>query len=187
LYIIDKHAPADLPAVNFGIAGYWSELLGVLYRYCDLKLVIPHFALSTRAPDRLRFLLKRFPNVLTDTSFGQDEFLLVGPIRVGQSAKLRELVSAYSERFLFATDLVLTDAAHKTPQWMADRVEHYRSMLTAGRYWSKVFQSEHFAVWLCRSRRAFDQVCQRRYVERRFIAGVTLSRNLRRSPGRKVA
>jgi hypothetical protein len=23
---------------------------------------------------------------------------------------------------------------------MADRVEHYRSMLTAGRYWSKAFQ-----------------------------------------------
>ncbi len=133
------HLPICLH-VNCGRAAYWSELLRVLYRYHDLKLVIPHFALSTRAPDRLRFLLERFPNVLTDTSFGQDEFLLAGSIRVGQSAELRELVSAYSERFLFATDLVLTDAAHKTPQWMADRVEHYRSMLTAEQYWSKAFQ-----------------------------------------------
>ena len=108
--------------VNCGIAGYWSELLRVLDRFRDLKFVIPHFALSTRVPDRLRFLLERFPNVLTDTSFGQDEFLLAGSIRVGQSRKLRELVRAHSERFLFATDLVLTDAAHKTPQWMADRV-----------------------------------------------------------------
>jgi hypothetical protein len=75
--------------------------------------------------------------VLTDTSFGQDEFLLAGSTRVGQSRKLRDLVRAYSARFLFATDLVLTDAAHKTPQWMADRVAHYRSMFTAERYWSK--------------------------------------------------
>ena len=73
--------------LNCGIAGYWSELLRVLYRYPDLKFVIPHFALSTRAPDRLRFLLERFPNVLTDTSFGQDEFLLAGSIRVGQSSQ----------------------------------------------------------------------------------------------------
>jgi predicted TIM-barrel fold metal-dependent hydrolase len=128
--------------VNCGIADYWDELLRVLYRFGDLKLVIPHFALSTRAPDRLRFLLEQFPNFLTDVSFGQDEFLLAGSIRVGQSQKLRELVRAHSERFLFATDLVLTDAAHKTPQWMADRVEHYQSMLTAERYWSKVFQRE---------------------------------------------
>ena len=126
--------------VNCGIAGYWSELLRVLDRFRDLKFVIPHFALSTRVPDRLRFLLERFPNVLTDTSFGQDEFLLAGSIRVGQSRKLRELVRAHSERFLFGTDLVPTDAAHKTPQWMADRVAHYRSMLTAERYWSKAFQ-----------------------------------------------
>jgi predicted TIM-barrel fold metal-dependent hydrolase len=126
--------------VNCGIAGYWNELLRVLSRFGELKLVIPHFALSTRAPDRLRFLLERFPNVLTDTSFGQDEFLLAGSIRVGQSAKLRELVRTHSNRFLFATDLVLTDTAHKTPQWMADRVAHYRSMLTAERYWSKAFQ-----------------------------------------------
>jgi predicted TIM-barrel fold metal-dependent hydrolase len=123
--------------VNCGVAGYWSELLNVLCRYRDLKLVIPHFALSTRAPDRLRFLLEQFPNVVTDTSFGQDEFLLAGSIRVGRSVELRQLIHAYTGRFLFATDLVLTDVAHKTPQWMADRVEHYRSMLTAGRYWSK--------------------------------------------------
>jgi uncharacterized protein len=106
------HLPICLH-VNCRIAGYWSELLRVLYRYPDLKFVIPHFALST--PDRLRFLLERFPNVLTDTSFGQDEFLLAGSVKVGQSAKLRELVRAYSARFLFGTDLVVTDAAHKTP------------------------------------------------------------------------
>jgi predicted TIM-barrel fold metal-dependent hydrolase len=141
------HLPICLH-VNCGIPGYWSELLRVLYRYRDLKFVIPHFALSTRALDRLRFLLERFPNVLTHTSFGQDEFLLAGSIRVGQSAKLRELVRAYSARFLFATDLVLTEAAHKTPQRMADRVEHHRSMLTAERYWSKAFQRTFYGLAL---------------------------------------
>ena len=47
------HLPICLH-VNCGRAAYWSELLRVLYRYHDLKLVIPHFALSTRAPDRSR-------------------------------------------------------------------------------------------------------------------------------------
>jgi hypothetical protein len=42
--------------------------------------------------------------------------------------------------FLFATDLVRTDAAHTTPQWTAARVEHYRSMLTAVRYWSEALK-----------------------------------------------
>jgi hypothetical protein len=85
-------------------------------------------------------LLEQFPNVFSDISLGQDEFLLAGSMRVEQSAKLRALVRANSGRFLFGADLVLTDTPHKTPQWMADRVEHYRAMLTEERYWSKPFQ-----------------------------------------------
>lgn len=126
--------------VNCGIAEYWQELLHVLAEFGDVKFVIPHFALSTRAPRRLRFLFERFPNVFSDISFGQDEFLLAGSMRVEQSSKLRALVHAYSGRFLFGADLVLTDTPHKTRQWMADRVEHYRAMLTEARYWSKPFQ-----------------------------------------------
>jgi predicted TIM-barrel fold metal-dependent hydrolase len=143
LPIYEACAERDLPIclhVNCGIADYWAELLHVLAAFRDVKFVIPHFALSTRAPERLRFLFEQFPNVFSDISFGQDEFLLAGSVRVEQSAKLRALVYAYSERFLFGADLVLTDTAHKTPQWMADRVEHYRSMLTKQRYWSKPFQ-----------------------------------------------
>jgi predicted TIM-barrel fold metal-dependent hydrolase len=143
LPIYEACAELDLPVclhVNCGIAEYWNELLNVLAEFRDVKFVIPHFALSTRAPDRLRFLLERFPNVFSDISFGQDEFLLAGSARVEQSAKLRALVHAYSGRFLFGADLVLTNTPHKTPQWMADRVGHYQEMLTQERYWSKPFQ-----------------------------------------------
>lgn len=143
LPIYEACAELDLPIclhVNCGIAEYWNELLGVLAAFRDVKFVIPHFALSTRAPDRLRFLLEQFPNLCSDISFGQDEFLLAGSIRVEQSAKLRALVHAHSGRFLFGADLVLTDTPHKTAQWMADRVEHYREMLTQERYWSKPLQ-----------------------------------------------
>ena len=143
LPIYEACAELDLPIclhVNCGIADYWAELLPVLAEFRDVKFVIPHFALSTRAPHRLRFLFEQFPNVFSDVSFGQDEFLLAGSIRVEQNAKLRALVRAYSGHFLFGADLVLTGTVHKTPQWMADRVEHYRAMLTQERYWSKPFQ-----------------------------------------------
>jgi predicted TIM-barrel fold metal-dependent hydrolase len=143
LAIYQACAERNLPIclhVNCGIADYWNELLRVLEEFRDVKFVIPHFALSTRAPHRLRLLFERFPNVFSDISFGQDEFLLAGSIRVEQSAKLRALIHAYSGRFLFGADLVLTDTAHKTPQWMADRVAHYRAMLTEERYWSKPFR-----------------------------------------------
>ena len=115
--------------------GFADEFVTVLERHPHLLVNAPHWVLSSGSPNRLAELLDVFPNLVTDISFGVDQFLIQGLRRVSRNPmRIRRVIEQYPDRFLFGTDFVVTRALHKTAEWIRVRVEAYLSMLTCKQY-----------------------------------------------------
>jgi predicted TIM-barrel fold metal-dependent hydrolase len=115
--------------------GFIEEFVSVLMEFPAMKLVCPHFMLSSKSPKRLQELLDTFPNLYSDVSFGHDDFLIPGLKRISEAPeKYRPLFSNYPNRFMFSTDLVVTDEPIKTQQWIQERFQAYFDMLTKRTY-----------------------------------------------------
>jgi len=123
--------------------GFADELVSLLEKQPKLLVNAPHWILSSGRTSRLAELLDVFPNLVTDVSLGVDRILAEGLRRIsGNSRRIRQVVLRHPDRFLFGTDLVVTSARHKTPEWMAVRIAAYRSMLTCERYETRLLPSE---------------------------------------------
>jgi hypothetical protein len=123
--------------------GFADEFVTALERHPNLLVNAPHWILSTVRPSRLAELLDVFPNLVTDVSFGVDEFLIAGLRRISRNPLgIRRVVEQHSDRFLFGTDFVVTSARHKTSEWIRIRVETYLSMLTSKQYETPLVPSE---------------------------------------------
>ncbi|MCX5758863.1 MAG: amidohydrolase family protein, partial [Candidatus Hydrogenedentes bacterium] len=119
--------------------GFAEEFVAMLNAYPDLKVVCPHFMLSSILQTRLEELLDTYPNLYTDVSFGHDDFLRDGLRRISKfPTKFRALFAKYPTRFMFSTDLVITPEAEKTVEWIEDRYSAYLTMLTQDRYTTPV-------------------------------------------------
>ncbi len=115
--------------------GFAEEFVAMLTQFPDLKVVCPHFMLSSIVSNRLEELLESFPNLYSDISFGHDDFLAAGLKRISKSpTKFRTLLTRYRARFMFSCDLVITDEPAKTPEWIEDRMQAYLDMLTKDHY-----------------------------------------------------
>jgi predicted TIM-barrel fold metal-dependent hydrolase len=115
--------------------GFADEFVSLLTRHPDLLVNAPHWILSTRRPERLAEFLDVFPNLLTDISFGTDEYLIGGLQRISNRVPdIRRVIHRHPDRFMFGTDFVITRAEHKTEEWMRLRLYAYISMLEQVRY-----------------------------------------------------
>lgn len=90
---------------------YRDELAGLLARHPRLELVCAHLCGSRTDLDRLAGLLREFPRLRVDTSHGGgvpgvDGFTAIESER----DRLRALIEAHPERFLFGSDLVTARA-----------------------------------------------------------------------------
>jgi predicted TIM-barrel fold metal-dependent hydrolase len=123
--------------------GFADEFVSLLEKHPGLLVNAPHWILSSGKTSRLAELLDVFPNLVTDVSLGVDQILTEGLRRISKNfVRIRRVVQQYPSRFLFGTDFVVTSAHHKTPEWMAVRVEAYRSMLTCAHYETPLLPSE---------------------------------------------
>jgi len=119
--------------------GFAQEFVSVLQRFPDLKVNCPHFMLSSILDRRLREFLDSFPNLYSDISFGHDQFLSAGLKRISRSPdKFRDIFMTYPDRFMWGTDLVLTNHPRKNEEWMAVRFQAYLDMLTKETYTTEV-------------------------------------------------
>lgn len=119
--------------------GFADEFITVMRQFPDLKVIAPHFILSSIKSSRLRELLDAFPNVYSDLSFGHDDFLLAGLKRIDRSPKkFKKILADYPTRFMFGTDVVVTAAPQKSAEWIAERVRAYLDMLRAESYTTPV-------------------------------------------------
>jgi len=119
--------------------GFADEFIDVLRAYPDMKVIAPHFILSSIKSSRLRELLDAFPNVYSDLSFGHDDFLGAGLKRISRKPKkFQKILADYPTRFMFGTDVVVTAAAQKNADWIAIRVRAYLDMLSKAEYTTEV-------------------------------------------------
>ncbi|HPC16602.1 MAG TPA: amidohydrolase family protein [Candidatus Hydrogenedentes bacterium] len=125
--------------------GFAQEFIAVLDAFPDMKVVCPHFMLSSILQTRLEEFLDTYPNLYSDISFGHDDFLSAGLRRISKSPdKFRALFNKYPTRFMYATDLVVTPEALKTVEWIHDRFRVYLDMLTQTAYTTSVLPREEF-------------------------------------------
>jgi predicted TIM-barrel fold metal-dependent hydrolase len=111
--------------------GIAEEFIAVLTRYPDMKVICPHYMLSSGWDSRLREFLDTFPNLYSDISYGDDSFIKQGFARSDKNPeKFRRIFREYPDRFMWATDLVVTDIPSKSVPWIAERFQGYLDMLT---------------------------------------------------------
>lgn len=123
--------------------GFAQEFIAVLTQFPDLKVICPHFMLSSIKDSRLREFLDTFPNVYSDISFGHDDYLRAGLQRVSRDpAKFRALFMEYPDRFMFGTDCVITNYHVKDEDWIRARYQSYLDLLGKATYQSPVLPGE---------------------------------------------
>lgn len=95
--------------VNF--IKYYDETVRLLERHPYLRLVIPHFGLHKNRQDRLdrlSWVLKRYPNVYTDISFGWHAFHEEGFRALARwRSRSKKWIEAHADKVLFASDMVI--------------------------------------------------------------------------------
>ncbi|HLP79727.1 MAG TPA: amidohydrolase family protein [Acidobacteriota bacterium] len=102
----------------------------VLTRYPTMKVLCPHYCLSSINESRFRYLMDTYPQLYTDISFGFDPFAQAGFKRVSRNTtKFVEIFTDYQDRILFGTDNVITSNPKKTVDWITDFGRCYRDML----------------------------------------------------------
>lgn len=127
--------------MNPGITELKLEFEDVLRRYPNLKIVCPHFCLSTINSDRFEYLMDTYPNLYTDISFGH--FFEDGFKRISRNTtKFRKLFYKYQDRILFGVDLVITNKtmppSGDPSEWMYNLTKCYRDMLEKDEYYCGV-------------------------------------------------
>lgn len=114
--------------------GFAEEFVTVLTKFPDLKVVAPHFILSTVKSNRLRELLDTFPNLYSDISFG-DAYMKPRLTYISKEpGKFKKLFKDYPDRFMFATDLVMIK--NRPDDWAPVQYQAYLDMLTKETYTS---------------------------------------------------
>jgi predicted TIM-barrel fold metal-dependent hydrolase len=141
----DLHLPMCIHVNTTSDApGFAAEFERVLDLFPELRVIAPHWMLATKRPRYISQLLARYANLYTDISFGRDNLLSAGFQRISDSIELfRSLVTRHAERILFATDLVCTEAAHKTTEWLARRFTAYLNLLSASEFETPVVPGVH--------------------------------------------
>lgn len=120
-----------IPVVfHVNAALYLAEFESVLQKFPKLKVICPHYCLSTIRTDRFSRLMDLYPNLYTDTSFGFVEYFKEALLRFSKRAQTyRELMLRYQDRILFGLDLVVTREPYKTQPWMEGMIRGYRDVL----------------------------------------------------------
>jgi predicted TIM-barrel fold metal-dependent hydrolase len=114
---------------------YWPELRNVLDKYPNLVVNLPHYCMSLIDLDRMRVIFESYPNVYSDISLGSYQFAYPALEYVSDRRQTyRAFLQEYKTRFLFATDMVLTDDAKFDVKYVSLMISGYRDFLEKRRY-----------------------------------------------------
>lgn len=126
----------NLPVLfHVNYAKFKDEFERVLTAHPTMKVLCPHFCLTLRDTRKVNSLLERHPNLWMDASFGWIQFQAEGYRRIdAKPEKVRKVIEAHSDRFLYGTDLVLTDYENKDEEWITMNMSFYRDLLERETY-----------------------------------------------------
>lgn len=109
-----------------------EELERILTNYPNIVIDCPHWCTSSTNTKKFRYIYDSYPNLYTDISFGS-RFAEEGFERISKEPeKYRKLVEDYQDRFMFGTDMVLTNT--KSKEFARDMIACYRKMLEEDKY-----------------------------------------------------
>lgn len=123
--------------MNPGKENLQEEFEDVLIRYPNIRIICPHFCLSSIESSRFEYLMDTYPNLYTDISFGH--FFEDGLVRISMNvSKFKRLFEKYQDRILFGTDMVITNKTipqtGDPSEWMYNLTMCYRNMLEKENY-----------------------------------------------------
>lgn len=114
---------------------YWDELKNILDAYPELIVNLPHYCMALIEPERMREIFERYPNTYSDISLGYYEFAYPALEYISERWQAyRDFVREYKDRFLFAADMVLTDAEATDTEYVALMIDGYRDFLEKKHY-----------------------------------------------------
>lgn len=131
----EEHLPIIF---NVNLGKYENEFGNVMQNFPNLKVNCPHFCLSSTNSERLEKYFQKYSNFYTDISFGYYTFMGEGLLRFSEDPeKYQNLIKNYSDRFLFSTDLTITNAKiadSKLLEELPQFVKCYRDFLEKEKY-----------------------------------------------------
>lgn len=109
---------------------FLAEMEHILQEFPDLVMVVPHFMLSSGNLNRLTRLMKEYPKLYTDISFGHPDFLVAGFKRISDNyIAFRDFMLKYRDRITYGTDLVVTTYKAKNRAYIDDVHLAYMNLL----------------------------------------------------------
>ena len=126
----------QIPILFHVNAGYYQkELENVLKQFPKLKIICPHFCLSTIKSERFEYLMDTYPTLYTDISFGPMDYLVAALKRFSLNPqKYRNLILKYQDRIFYGTDMVVTRDPEKTVDWLTQVAQVYKDFLEKEQY-----------------------------------------------------
>ena len=118
---------------------YQDELENMLTLHPNLTVICSHYCLSSKSLERAAELLRNFPNLYVDTSFGHIDYTRDGFTTISENHDaFVDFFGEFQDRILFATDTVVTSFEDKTTDWLTDLYSDYLSILTEDEFESAV-------------------------------------------------
>jgi len=117
---------------------YYEEFVSLMDNFPNLKIIVPHFMLSMwneKRLERMESLFEKYPNLYTDISLGRPKFLTDGLKHISKTPELyQNFIIKHRDRFLFGTDMVITQAKFKSGFPISENFKVYRDFLEKKQY-----------------------------------------------------
>jgi predicted TIM-barrel fold metal-dependent hydrolase len=128
---------------NLGIREIRDNLWPILERFPDMVVKIPHFGIAFREYNLpfIESFLDNYTGLYTCFSWGHPDFVMekFENISNDRNEPIREFFYKYQDRILFGTDIVPTDNARKTVEWMRRHTQVYVDVLEKDEYEVEIY------------------------------------------------
>ena len=108
---------------HINLTKFMDEFVAVMTKFPRLNVMVPHYGVVFWQPssaniEALATVLRRWPNVLIDTSLGTRDILMFGMSAI-EPANVRfvAFITEFQDQVIWGTDSVITGNAEKTTGW----------------------------------------------------------------------
>lgn len=137
MHLYEMLVARDAPLVlHTNLTQYYDEFVRVMRTHPTLRVNLPHWGLHKNTRSRLKKLgelLKTYPNLYTDMSYGHPDFQLKGFQQIERTTKeTRRFIADHRDKILFSADMVLEKT--KTDAFIIETLRSYMQILEMPRY-----------------------------------------------------
>jgi predicted TIM-barrel fold metal-dependent hydrolase len=129
---------------NLGIREIRDRLWEVLDAFPDMIIKIPHFGICFREYN-LPFIekfLSTYEGAYTCFSWGHPDFVIEKFENISNGNRTEDIISFFNrfqDQIMFGTDIVPTDNARKTVEWMRRHTQVYKDVLELDEYYIELY------------------------------------------------